>query len=112
MDTLLETVAWRRRGSRSEFFGALRAADDGIRLTGRDPSSGVDVALLIPADELSDVHVSANERVPHDPIVVLELDDAEPILLRNLGAGPLHAQLLARKLGALVRVPRLLVQGG
>ena len=102
MEPLLEKVAWRRRGSRSEFFGALRAADDGIRLTGRDPSSGLDVELSIPAGELAGVHVSRNERAPRDPIVVLELD-AEPILLRNPGAGPLYAQLLSRKLGALVR---------
>jgi hypothetical protein len=113
METLVEKISWRRGGVRNDFVGSLRAGDEGIRLTGRDPQSGIDVALSIPPEEVADVHVSPSAGdPPGDLYVVLELDDAEPIYLRQVGAGPLHAQLLARKLGALARPPRLLVQGG
>lgn len=109
VDTLIEKVAWHRRGVRNDFVGSLRAGYDGIRLTGRDPQSGVDVALSIPPREVEEVHV---EPANGDLYVVVELADAEPIILRRAGAGPFQAQQLARKLGALLQPPQLLVQGG
>jgi len=109
VDTLIEKVAWHRRGVRNDFVGSLCAGYDGIRLIGRDPQSGLDVALSIPPREVEEVHV---EPVNGDLHVVVELADAEPIILRRAGAGPFQAQLLARKLGALLQPPQLLVQGG
>ncbi len=113
MDTLIEKIAWSRRGVHNDFVGSLRAGDDGIRLTGRDPRSGVDVALLIPPREVEQVHVApADRELAGDLYVVIELVSAEPILLRRVGAGPVQAEVLARKLGALLRPSRLLVRGG
>jgi hypothetical protein len=112
MDALIDKVAWRRRGSSIDYFGSLLATDDGLQLTGREPSSGVEVALLIPPGELADVHVSVSERASRDLVVVLELESAAPIVVRQVGPVQITVQQLARKLAALVRAPRLLVQGG
>jgi hypothetical protein len=114
MDTLVEKISWHRRGVRSDFVGSLRANGDGIRLTGRDPRSGLDVVLSIPSLELSGVHVSSadgNGNGNGELYIVLELEHAQPIFLREVGGSSLHAQLLARKLGAVLP-PRLLTQGG
>jgi hypothetical protein len=110
MDTLVEKISWHRRGVRSDFVGSLRATGDAIRLTGRDPQSGLDVMLSIPSLELSSVHISSSNGIG-DPYVVLELEHAQPNFLRQVGDGSLHAQVLARKLGAVLP-PRLLTQGG
>lgn len=113
VDTLIEKIAWSRRGVHNDFVGSLCAGDDGIRLTGRDPRSGLDVALSIPPEEVEQVHVApADHELAGDLYVVVELAGAEPILLRRVGAGPVQAEVLARKLGALLQLPRLLVQGG
>jgi hypothetical protein len=109
VDTLIEKIAWRRQGVRHDFVGSLRAGYDGLRLTGRDPDSGLDVALSIPPREVHDVHTAPANG---DFCVVVELVDAEPIILRRAGAGPFQAQQLARKLAALLQPPHLLVQGG
>jgi hypothetical protein len=100
VDTLVEHIAWRRRGGRNDFVGSLRAGDDGIRLTGRDPESGLDVALSIPPSEVEYVHVDGANG---EPFVVVELARAEPILVRRIGPGSDQSQLLARKLQALLK---------
>jgi hypothetical protein len=113
VDTLSERIFWSRRGAHCAFVGTLRAGDDGIRLTGRDPRSGLDVALSIPLGEVHQVHVApADEGSAGDTNVVVELAGAEPILLRRVGARPLQTEMLARRLGALLQPPRLLIRGG
>jgi hypothetical protein len=113
VDTLSERIVWSRRGALCDFVGSLRAGDDGIRLTGRDPRSGLAVALSIPPGEVEQVHVAPADGDPGgDTNVVVELAGAEPILLRRLGAGPIQAEMLARKLGALFQPPPMLVRGG
>jgi hypothetical protein len=112
VDTLSERIVWSRRGAKYDFVGSLYAGGDGIRLTGRDPKSGLDVALSIPPSEVEEVHVAPVDGDPAgDANVVVELVGAEPILLR-FGAGALRAEMLARKLGALLQPSRLLVRGG
>jgi hypothetical protein len=113
-ETLAEKVAWCRQGVRTYFVGALRAGDEGIRLTGRDPTSGIDVALSIPLAEVEHVHLSAsrNELLAGEPCVVLELADSESIFIRQVGVGSLQAHVLTRRLGALTKAPSLLAQGG
>ena len=108
MDLLVERVAWNRRGVANDFVGSLRAGCDGIRLDGRDPRTGVDVTLSIPSDEVEHVYASptASEQV------IVELGDAEPIVLRRIQAGPLQGRLLARRLRGLLLLPRLHVPGG
>jgi hypothetical protein len=98
VDTPIEKITWSRRGAHTDFVGSLQAGDDGIRLTGRDPRSGLDVALSIPPSEVEQVYVvGANG----DPFVVVELARAEPIHVRRVGPGSGQAQLLARKLRML-----------
>jgi hypothetical protein len=95
-------------------MGALSAGEEAIRLTGRDALSGVDVALSIPFGEIDDVRVGGDgdESIAGERCVVIELAGSEAIFLREVGAGPLQVQVLARSLGALIRAPQLLAQGG
>ncbi len=113
-ETLVEKIAWGRKGVRGHFVGRLRAGDEGIRLVGRDPANGVRVALSIPPDEVAGVHVSAtdDELLAGEPCVVLELAGSQAIFLRDVGPSPLRVPVLARSLGALMRAPSPLVQGG
>jgi hypothetical protein len=112
-ETLVKKVAWHRNGVPRNFVGSLRAGDEGIRLSGRDPASGVAVALSIPPDEVGRVRVSASgEEVAGEPCVVLELAESEAIFLREVGVGPNQVTLLARRLGALARASTPLVLGG
>lgn len=100
VETFIDRIAWSRRGAQHDFVGSLRAGDDGIRLTGRDPRSGLDVALSIPPSEVEQVYVvGANA----DPFVVVELARAEPILVHRVGPGSVQAHLLTRKLRALLK---------
>ena len=111
-EVLAQNVAWRRQSVRGFYVGTLLASDEGVLLTGRNPGSGVEVALSIPPTELQDVrlgHVD-EEALAGGGCVVLELAESEPILLREVG-GSRDAHELARSLGALIRAP-LLVQGG
>ena len=113
-ETLVEKIVWRRNGVRGQFVGRLRAGDEGIRLTGRDPVSGVQVALSIPPDEVERVRVSAtgDELLAGEPCAVLELAGSQAIFLREMGAGPLRVHVLARSLDALTHASPVLVQGG
>ena len=113
-DLFTDQVAWRRRGIRRHYVGTLRAGGWGIRLTGRDPYSGIEVTLSIPLNELDDVRISesAEEMLAGERCVVLELAESEPIILREAGIGPLHLRALARTLGALIHPPALLLKGG
>ena len=108
MDLLVERVAWNRRGVANDFVGSLRAGCDGIRLDGRDPRTGVDVTLSIPSDEVEHVYASPTSSEQ----VIVELANAEPIVLRRIQAGPLQGRLLARRLRGLLLLPRLHVPGG
>ena len=87
---LIDKIAWRRRGSSIDYFGSLRVGDDGIQLTGREPSSGIEVALSIPPGELADVHVSVSERAARDLVVVLELERRRTDRRASGRAGPDH----------------------
>ncbi len=112
--TLAERIAWRRHGVRRHYLGTLAAGDDGIRLTGSDPVTGVEVVLSIPLAEIADVYVAAPgaELLAGERCVVVELVNSEAILLREVGTGPLHVHVLARSLGALTHAPVLVAQGG
>ena len=108
MDLLVERVAWKRRGGANDFVGSLRAGCNGIRLSGRDPRTGLDVTLSIPPDEVE--HVYASPTAADE--VVVELGEAEPIMLHGIQSGPLQAHQLARRLRGLLLLPRLHVPGG
>ena len=112
--TFAEKIAWRRHGVRRHYLGTLVAGTEGIRLTGSDPVSGVEVVLSIPLTEIEDVRVAGpgDELLAGERCVVLELAESDPIYLRDVGTGPLHVHVLARSLGALTHSPPLLAQGG
>jgi hypothetical protein len=107
-------IAWRRGEHGPTYVGAVSQGDDTIRLTGRDPVLGIDVALSIPVSEIEYVGVSetAAGSVDGSPFVVLDLSGSEPIQLRPVGGNSLGVHLLARGLGALTPVPIVLAQGG
>lgn len=114
-DGITQKVAWRRRGVRRPYVGTLDADEGGIRLSGRDPVSGVEVTLSIPLAEVQSVHVArpGEELLAGERCVVLDLAESEAIFLREVGQGSLHIHVLARTLGALTHASGpLLVQGG
>ena len=112
--SLAVRVVWRRQGVRRHYVGTLSAAEEAVRLTGRDTQIGVELALSIPLAEINDVRVGnfGDELIAGEPCVVLELAGSEAIFLREIGAGPLHVHVLARSIGARIRPPQLLAQGG
>jgi hypothetical protein len=80
--------------------GALWASPLGLRLAGRDPATGIELALSIPAEEISTIRVSSSwsERVAGEECVILELADTIPILVRELGLGPLDPRELSARI--------------
>lgn len=112
-ETASAKIAWRRGRRGPTYVGAVSRGSDTIRLTGRDPILGIDVALSIPVEEIEDIDVEEAAAGSNDggAFVVLDLTESEPILLRPVGGSSLDVQLLARTIG-LVPVPALLAQGG
>jgi hypothetical protein len=113
-ETDASKITWRRRGVGPIYVGAVSHSPEAVRLTGRDPVSGIDVALSIPIGEIE--HVGVADAVDRsregDGCVVLDLAESEAIELRPVGVVPSHVQLLARALGALAPASAVLAQGG
>ncbi len=95
-EVLTSYVAWRRRNIRHQYVGQLEAMVDRIRLIGRAPEFGIDVALSIPLDQITRVRSArgTGEAVLGERGIVLELARAEPIFLRELGDGIAASRLL------------------
>jgi hypothetical protein len=102
-------IAWRRGEDGPTYVGAVSRGEDSIRLTGRDPILGIDVALSIPLEEVEHVGVAETGA---GLFVVLDLSGSEPIHLETIGGRSLDVHLLARALGALTPGPTVLAQGG
>ena len=102
-ENVVNRITWRRRGFRRKYVGTLAAGESSILLTGRDRSGGVDVALTIPLAEVEGIHVSRSqdEALGGERSVVLELAESDPILIREVGAGPFNVHALARRLAAM-----------
>ena len=108
-------IAWRRGERGPVYVGSVSRGADTIRLTGRDPILGIDVALSIPVGEIEYIGVSEATigSIDTGPVVVLDLSESEPIHLRPVGAGSSpDVRLLARALGALTHAPTVVAQGG
>ncbi len=112
-ETASAKIAWRRGRHGPMYVGAVSRGADTIRLTGRDPILGIDVALSIPMEEIEDVGVEEAAAGSNDggAFVVLDLTGSEPILLRPVGGSSLDVHLLARTI-AFIPAPALLAQGG
>jgi hypothetical protein len=105
-------IAWRRGGRGPTYVGTVSRSADTIRLTGRDPILGIDVALSIPVEEIDDVAVDeVAGSIDGSPLVVLDLPESEPIQLWPVGGSSLDVNLLARAIG-FAPVSALLTQGG
>jgi hypothetical protein len=113
-DFFADKIAWRRQGTRRHYVGTIRGGALGVRLRGRDPISGIQVALSIPLDEIEGAHVSQSpdEMLAGERCAVLELVDSDPILLREVGIGPLQVHALARAIAELSDPPVRAAQGG
>ena len=100
-----EKVAWRRRNVRDHYVGRLAAGAGALRLVGREPGVGVEVALTIPFEEIDDVRVSEglDETLVGESCVVVEPVHSAPILVREVGTGRLHTTELAARLKGLTR---------
>jgi hypothetical protein len=107
-------IAWQRGLRGRTYVGAVSHGEDTIRLTGRDPVLGIDVALSIPIGEVECVGVveTTGGLVDGGPYVVLDLQGSEPIHLRPVQGSSLGVHLLARALGSLIPTPTVLAQGG
>jgi hypothetical protein len=105
-------IAWRRGERGPTYVGTVSRSADTIRLTGRDPILGIDVALSIPIEEIEDVVVEeVAGSIDGSPFVVLGLPTSEPIHLWPVGGSSLDVHLLARTMG-LVPESAPLTQGG
>jgi len=102
MTVRVERIAWRRLNVPHHYVGALSVGDGRLRLSGRDPGTGIEVSLVIPFAEISRVRVSASpaESLRGGPAVVLDLAGSRAICVRELGAA--SPSRLARRLAALI----------
>ena len=52
-ETVASRVAWHRRGPGPTYVGAVSRGPEAVRLSGRDPQSGIDVSLTIPSGQVA-----------------------------------------------------------
>ena len=88
----LRKVAWRGPRARDRYLGYLALTDEAVRLSGRDESTSVDVALSIPHAALRAIR--ASERT-----IVLELADGE-IAVTPVDGSSAEVERLAHRLAA------------
>src|SRR5439155_8374402 len=102
-EALTERVAWRRKSLDRQYLGRLFVLPDRLRLVGREPSLGIEMALSIPFSKVRLVRAARRraERVLGETGVVLDLADSEPIFLRDLDPGG-DPDSLCRALAAAV----------
>lgn len=101
-----QRVAWRRLGMSRDYVGTLWLGEDGVRLVGREPESGIELALAIPFDEIEAVRVppAGEERLGGDESVVLDLAGSGSLVLREISGGPSgRGKLVARLTRGLAR---------
>lgn len=94
-----EKVAWRRRNGRDHYVGRLDAGGGAVRLVGRKPATGIELALTIPFEEIERVRASESldETLVGEPCVVIEPAHSSAIFVREVGTGkPPPVELAAR----------------
>ena len=100
-------LAWRRHGAPCHYSGGLQLDENALVLTGREPSTGLEVSLRIPdyaVRRLRWAH-SDDESVVGVPGYVLELADAVPLFIRAVGVGRLHEEELGVALSEALHLP-------
>src|SRR4051812_48797087 len=100
-------AAWRRQNATHHYVGSVWGSPDGLRLAGREPSTGIHVTLAVPAEEIEGIRLSSDsdERLAGERCVILELVDTIPILVREIGVGPLEPDELAACITEVVKAP-------
>jgi hypothetical protein len=96
-----EPVVWRRLNVSSPYVGDADVSGTALRLSGREPVSGIEVSLAIPFTEIERVRTSrtAAEELGGEPSVVLELTESDSVCLRSAGTRSTLPVRLARTLG-------------
>ncbi|PWU23291.1 MAG: hypothetical protein C5B48_08840 [Candidatus Rokuibacteriota bacterium] len=104
----LGSVAWRRRHTRYHYVGTLAATDSGLRLEGRDPATGIELALSIPFSEIEAVLApnGSGDVLVGEPALVLRLAGSDPVLMCETDPGPEHTAALATRLSSLLERKR------
>ena len=95
-------IAWRRLHARHDYVGTLATTDTGLRLDGREPSTGIELSLSIPFSEIEEISASnGSSALAGESAVVLELAGSEPVLVREVGPGLQATGQLVRTLSIL-----------
>jgi hypothetical protein len=84
--------------------GDADVSDAALRLSGREPVSGIEVSLAIPFTQIERVRTSrtAAEQLGGEPSVVLELTESNPVCLRAAGGrSALPVRLVRMLAGAM-----------
>jgi hypothetical protein len=85
------------------YVGALEDDDGSLRLSGRDPETGIEVGLRIPYQEIACVRLSGEpDSASGEPCVVLELAGSPAICLHEVGGTRPRLVGLANSLEARV----------
>ena len=100
---IVDRIGWCRADAHHRYVGAVWAAQDRIRLVGRDSTLGIDVALAIPASEIEHVGVDLGRPEPSlgEPCIVITLAKSAPILVWDVGGDHLPLDGIAARLAAL-----------
>lgn len=109
MSTVLAPrIAWRRQNVPHHYVGALSVSGEELRLSGREPSTRIEVALSIPFEEIEDVRLAAGPAGDRagGSSVVLVLAGSGSIVLREVERGSVRTAELAARLAKLVRCTR------
>ncbi len=93
----LRKVAWRGPRARDRYLGYLALTDEAVRLSGRDESTSVDIALSIPHTALRAIRAS-------EGTIVLELADGE-LVVTPVDGSTAEVERLAHRLAATAEPP-------
>ena len=89
----LRKVAWHGPSPRERRDGYLALTDEAVRLSGREASTGVDLALSIPHEAIDAVRPTAGA-------IVLELSSGERIVITPVDTTPSDLERLAHRLAS------------
>ena len=92
-----DRIVWCRAGARHRYGGALWAADDRIRLIGRDAGYGIEVSLAIPFDEIEQISLEDGRSEPThgERCLVLRLSESAPLVIWLPGGSLPALELIA-----------------
>ena len=92
-----DRIVWCRAGARHRYSGALWAADDRIRLIGRDAGYGIEVSLAIPVDDIKQISLEDGRSEPEhgERCIVLRLVESAPLVIWVPGGSAPELEVIA-----------------